>query len=239
MIRSRTAIHTATALAAAGLVLTAGCAHPAAGPASPDPAGPGPSSSSTSSTPAPAAPGVTASPATTPAAAPAPAPITVVSTSPYPHGRAGVPAGGLPAVSTRTSPDPDVVAAAALRVLFTSDTALDTEPMDAEKRAMPWLGGGFAAAVRAAAIAAAPGAVWNGWAAHRAHLVVTVVRGWDDGAPVDTATVVHRQWLVTQTPVGIATGGARWVGSPVRTVVYTTTTRLGGRWAVTTLKEAP
>ena len=142
-------------------------------------------------------------------------------------------------MSTRTSPDPEVVTTAALRVLFDSDTTLDTQPMDAEKRALPWLGGPFAAAVAAAQVVSAPGAVWNGWAAHRAHLVVTVAHGYDDGAPVDTATVMHRQWLITQTPVGTGPRGIRWVGALVSTVVYTITTRSDGRWAVTTVQEAP
>jgi len=81
--------------------------------------------------------------------------------------------------------------------------------------------------------------VWNGWAAHRAHLVVTVARGFDDGAPPDTATAVHRQWTVTQTPIGTGLGTTRWTGTPVRTVIYTITTRADGRWAVTTVQEAP
>ena len=231
------------AAAAAGLALTGGCAHPAAGPR------PGESRSSASSTPTPTGPRDNGSPALTPAATPdqagTPAPqkslnlAGAASTIPYPRGRAGTPFGGLPAASTRTSPDPLVVTAAALRVLYGSDTTLDAQPMDAEKRALPWLGGPFAAAVRSAATVAAPGAVWNGWAAHRAHLVVTVARGFDDGAPPDTATAVHRQWLITQTPVGTGPGTTRWTGTPISTVVYTITTRADGRWAVTTVQEAP
>ncbi len=103
--------------------------------------------------------------------------------------------------------------------------------LDAE--ILPWLGGPFAAAVGAAQIVAAPGAVWNGWAAHRAHLVVTVARGYTDGAPPDTPTAVYRQWTVTQNPVG----ADHWTGSPVRFVVAIQLIRAGGRWQLTRLLE--
>jgi len=233
MTRPCTGSRAAAAVAAAGLVLLTGCARPgdtnAAGPTAVS------SPSAASSTPTLTDPGSTA--ATTGAGVTAD-PDAAASTAPYPRGRAGVPAGGLPAPTTRTSPDPLVVAAAALRVFYGSDTTLDTEPIDAAKRALPWLGGSFADAVAAARIVAPPGAVWNGWAAHRAHLVVTVTRGYDDGAPPDTLTTAHQQWLITQAPVGV-TGPRPWTGDPVSTVAYLTLGRRGGRWAVTTLKEAP
>ena len=252
MIRLRTA----TALAAAGLVLTAGCARPVSTTAT----APVPFSSSAPSSSTPAGPAGTAAATTgsttagsTPAASPATAPSTAAasgtpdpresldpaaaaSTMPYPRGRAGVPAGGLPAAALRTSPDPLVVAAAALTVFYGSDTTLDTQPMDAEKRALPWLGGAVATAVASAQIVAAPGAVWNGWAAHRAHLVVTVARGYDDGAPPNTPTASYQQWVVTQTPVGV-TRAKRWTGPPVQTVVLVVCTRTGGRWSLTRLSE--
>jgi len=212
--------------------------------------------SAANATPAPATAAASAGPGSAPPAAPttaaaAPArspsplrppspdprlslnPAAAASTQPYPHGRPGIPLGGLPALSTRTNPDPDVTAQAALRVLYGSDTTLDAQPMDAEKRALPWLGGPFAAAVRSAHIVSAPGAVWNGWAAHRAHLVVTLTRGYTDGAPPDTPTAVYRQWRITQTPVG----ADHWTGSPVRFVVAVQLTRTGGRWQLTRLLE--
>jgi len=235
------------AVAAVGLVLAGGCAAPTAtGPAAPGSSS-RPSSSVASSTPTP----TTRSTATTPRAAPdqtgTPAPVTTpdprrsldpaaaASTTPYPQGRPGTPFGGLPAASTRTSPDPLVVAAAALRVLYGSDTTLDAQPMDAERRALPWLGGPFAAAVASARIVAAPGAVWNGWAAHRAHLVVTLTRGYDDGAPPTTPTAAYQQWVITQTPVG--SGGTRWTGTPVQTIVLIDLTRTAGRWQLTRFLE--
>ncbi len=222
----------ALVIAAAGLVMLGGCAHPTATAATSS-AGSSPALSSASSTPGPTGLSATDAAATTPSAAVPRAPAAAVSIPPYPHGRRGIPFGGLPALSTRTNRDPDVVARAALQVLFGSDTTLDAQPMDAEKRALPWLGGPFAAAVRAAAIVAAPGAVWNGWAAHRAHLVVTVARGYTDGAPRDTPSAVYRQWTVTQTPVG----ADHWTGSPVRFAVAVQLIRAGGRWQLTRLLE--
>jgi hypothetical protein len=162
-------------------------------------------------------------------------PSAVFGVTPRPTGTAGIPAGGLPPESTRTSRDPAVVAEAAVRVAFTCDTRLDSGPVDAEKRALPWLGGSLAAQVARAAPVAAPGARWNLWAAHRAHLVVGVAAA-DDTRPTDTPSTAYGQWVVTQTPIG----AAGWVGPPVQSVVYTITTRTppDGRWAVTTLQEA-
>lgn len=237
MTRPGTASRTTRALAAAAVVglAVAACAHlaaPSAGPAAQ-----GPSSSSASSNPTPDPSTAATAQAPTPALRWSLDPAAAASTSPYPHGRVRVPAGGLPAASTRTSPDPLVVAAAALRVMYGSDTTLDTQPMDAEKRAQPWLGGGFAAAVAAAHIVAAPGAVWNAWAAHRAHFVVTLARGYDDGAPATTATAAYQQWVITQTPVGTGPGGTRWTGTPVQTVVLIQLTRTAGRWQLTRLLQ--
>ncbi len=234
--RSSPARALAVAAAAAGLVMLGGCAHLTASTpatAASSSAGSSPALSSAPSTPGLTGLSATDAAATTPAAAVLGPPAAAVSIPPYPRGRRGVPFGGLPALSTRTSRDPDVVARAALRVLFGSDTTLDAQPMDAEKRALPWLGGPSAAAVRSAAIVAAPGAVWNGWAAHRAHLVVTVARGYTDGAPRDTPTAVSRQWTVTQTPVG----ADHWTGSPVRFVVAVQLTRTDSRWQLTRLLE--
>jgi hypothetical protein len=191
----------------------------------------GTSAPSTSPPPAVTAP-VTTAPVT---ATPTVDPSAVFAVTPRAGGSNGVPAGGLPPASTRTSPNPAVVAAAAVRATLSSDTTLDSGPVDAEKRALPWLGGCLAAQVALAAPVAAPGAQWNLWAAHRAHTVVHIAPT-DDTRPSDTSTTAYGQWVVTQTPVG----DAGWTGPPVQTVVYTITTRTppDGRWAVTTLQEA-
>jgi hypothetical protein len=175
-------------------------------------------------------------PVTGVAVTPAVQPSAVFAVTPRQPGTTGTPAGGLPPKSTRTSRDPAAVAEAAVRVTFTYDTRLDGGPVDAEKRALPWLGGSLAAQVARAAPVAAPGAQWNLWAAHQAHLVVSVTAA-DDTRPPDTPTTAYGQWVVIQSPIG----AAGWTGPPVQTVVYTITTRTppGGQWAVTTLQEAP
>jgi hypothetical protein len=146
------------------------------------------------------------------------------------------PTAGLPGTATLTSPDPGVVAVAALTVAYSADTVTDTSPLAAQRRALPWFGGGYAAALRAANDAAAgPGAAWNNWSAHRAQLVVHVAAAADDH-PADTPTTADRQYLLTQTPT--APG---WTGPAVSGAVYVGLTRTpGGRWQVTELdQESP
>ncbi len=146
------------------------------------------------------------------------------------------PTAGLPGTATLTSPDPGVVAVAALTVAYGADTVTDTSPLDAQRRALPWFGGGYAAALRAANDAAAgPGAAWNNWSTHRAQLVVHVAAAADDH-PADTPTTADRQYLLTQTPT--APG---WTGPAVSVTVYVGLTRTpGGRWQVTELdQESP
>ena len=159
----------------------------------------------------------------------APASTTRASTRPSPTV-------ALPQAATLTSPDPGVVAVAALTVAYSADTVTDASPLDAQRRALPWFGGGYAAALRAANDAAAgPGAAWNSWSAHRAQLVVHVAAAADDH-PADTATTADRQYLLTQTPT--APG---WIGPAVSVAVYVGLTRTpGGRWQVTELdQESP
>lgn len=143
------------------------------------------------------------------------------------------PAARLPGAATLTSPDPGVVAVATLTVAYSADTVTDTSPLAAQRRALPWFGGGYAAALRAANDAAAgPGAAWNSWSTHRAQLVVHVAAAADDH-PADTATTADRQYLLTQTPT--APG---WTGPAVSVAVYVRLTRTpGGRWQVTELDQ--
>lgn len=146
------------------------------------------------------------------------------------------PAAGLPGTATLTSPDPGVVAVAALTVAYSADTVTDASPLDAQRRALPWFGGGYAAALRAANDAAAgPGAAWNSWSTHHAHLVVHIAAAADDH-PADTATTADRQYLLTQTPTAPA-----WTGPAVSVAVYVGLTRTpGARWQVTELdQESP
>ncbi len=214
------AIAALIAAAAAGcaaqppLLTTSGLSSPAA-PTAAAPVQPG---AGTSGTVRPIT-GAPAAPASTPGA----------STRPSP-------AAALPQAATLTSPDPGVVAAAALTVAYSADTVTDTSPLDAQRRALPWFGGGYTAALRAANDAAAgPGAAWNSWSAHRAHLAVHVAAAADD-RPADTATTADRQYLLTQTPTGPG-----WTGPVVSIAVYVGLTRTpGGRWQVTELdQESP
>jgi len=65
----------------------------------------------------------------------------------------------------------------------------------------------------------------------RGYTTVTVVRHYDDGAPTDTTTAVHRQFTVTVT----RHGRDIWTGS---TIVYTdfiTITQTGEGWRITAL----
>lgn len=165
----------------------------------------------------------------------APAAVSAATAVPLPRGAAGAPAGGLPAGATLTSPDPDTAAAAALTVYYGADTTLDTTPADASRRALPWLTGQLAAATRAYQPRAAPGAVWNAWAAHHAHLKVRVTRAYDDGGPAGTPTRVYRQELVTLTP----RGRDGWAGTPVTWTDFLTLTRptAAGGWRIATLEQ--
>lgn len=171
-----------------------------------------------------------------PSSPPAPTASAAAPTSASPSAVRATPAAGLPGAATLTSPDPGVVALAALTVAYSADTGTDTGPLDAQRRALPWFGGGYAAALRAADDATAgPRAAWNSWSAHRAHLVVHVTTAADDH-PADTPTTADRQYAVTQTPT--APG---WTGPVVTVAVYVGLTRTpGGRWQVTELdQESP
>ncbi len=153
------------------------------------------------------------------------APVPTASTPP---GRAV----GLPDATTRTSADPGVVAVAGLTVAYNADTDTDTSPLDAQRRALPWFGGGYAAAISAADPPTGPGATWTTWAAHHAHLLVQIAASADDH-PADTPTTADRQYLLTQTPT--APG---WTGPPVTVAVYVGLTRTpDGRWQITELDQ--
>lgn len=148
--------------------------------------------------------------------------------APTPQGRAV----GLPDAATRTSPDPGVVAVAGLIVAYSADTATDTSPLDAQRCALPWFGGGYAAAIGAADPPTGPGAAWTTWAAHHARLIVQIATAADDH-PADTATTADRQYLLTQTPT--APG---WTAPPVTVAVYVGLTRTpDGRWQIIELDQ--
>ncbi|WP_067067585.1 hypothetical protein [Carbonactinospora thermoautotrophica] len=132
--------------------------------------------------------------------------------------------------------DPDAVSRAAVTVMWTMDTTIDTSQYQAELRAAPYLTADYAARLRQYPPVAAPGAQWNQWAAHRAYTTVRLTPGYDD-RPLDTATTAHRQWSVTATPIG----RDGWRGQPVTATVFVTLTRTGpGQpWRVAAVTVAP
>lgn len=179
------------------------------------------------------------SPGSTPRkATPAPATPEAVTQAPVtpqaiPTGRRGVPGGGLPPTATLTDPSPDVVGAAGLRAYYGSDTALDVSPVDAARRALPWTTGQLTDATRDYHPVAGPGAVWNGWAAHRAYVTVDPARAYDDGAPADTASTAYREYVLTLTPHG----RDRWVGPTVTYTTFLTLTKTPAGWRIATLEQ--
>lgn len=202
----------AAAITALGL---AGCASP------PEPV----------TTTVPVTPTAAASVATAPLTA---SPDSGFTALPLPPGRPGIPRGGLPPVATRASRNPDVVAAAGLSVYYGADTAIDLTPSDATRRALPWTAGPLAAAIRGYRLVAAPGALWNSWATHRAYLTVRVRRAYDGGAPPDTARTVYRQYDLALTP----DGANHRAGPTAAFTDFLTLTDTTTGWRITTLEQS-
>ncbi len=205
-----------------GVVLTAassGCATT-----------PSPAPAVTVPAPLPAAP---TSPATVEPTVEPTAAASAFTPTPVPAGRTGVPAGGLPPASTLTSPDPDVVAVAALTAYYRTDTALDLGLADTHRRALPWTTGRLAAGIRGDRAVTGPGAAWTTLAAHHGYTAVTVARAYDGGAPTDTKTVVHREFTVTTRPCG----GDRWIAPPVTYTDFVTLNRTPSGWRIVALDD--
>ncbi len=179
------------------------------------------------------APSPSAPPPRTSAAQPSPARPPPGPPAPSP-GRPGPPRGDLPKVSTINRSDPDAVGAAFIRLAWTSDTRLDTTPMDAGRRAAALAVPALARSLRTASSAADPGADWQTWAQHHAYTRVQLQPNPDSGAPGDTPTDADRSWKVRITPVG----DGHWRGTPSTLVVYLALTRSGSAWAVSDLKVA-
>lgn len=112
-----------------------------------------------------------------------------------------------------------------VKAIESSDTTVDTDPHDTVARAAVWLTPGFAAQVKAFPPVAAPGAAWNGWAAHRAYVVVTARMGGDEHPP-DTATTAYRQVIAVLHP----TGRDAWHGTAVTAVVSVSLAKVGRQW---------
>ncbi|GAA1377110.1 hypothetical protein ACFPK5_00275 [Streptomyces beijiangensis] len=200
MTRRRPAVRLAVAAAAALLLAgtTAGCSvfdddAPAADPAQPH----APTPSGTGPYPNPPAPSAAAT---------------------LPAGKQGVPHGGIPRPSSVNGSDATAVSRAALTVMTTYDTTLDTTLADASRRTAEagWCTPTYTATLLSAQVHAAPGAQWSDWTAHRAYTTVQAQHTEQDGRPADTATTAYRQWTLTLTP----TGRDGWTGPAEILVVF-------------------
>jgi len=145
----------------------------------------------------------------------------------------GSPAEPAPSPTPRSSATPAAAAVGAARAWAASDTDSDADPNATTRRAAAWLTPTLAAQVRAFHSAAAPGARWALWTAHRAYLRVQARLSGDDH-PVDTATGAARAVLVTATPIG----RDGWRGPVARFVVVVSLARTPAGWRAAAITTA-
>lgn len=223
---TRTGTPAAAALAVAGLLSLTGCGGHSAATAT----GP-PKATGSSSQPSAGAGSATASPNGF-------LPYPVQTVAPGPDAMTAAARGGAPNPATVDRHNPLAVGQAFVALAYTSDTALDTTPADAGRRAAALAGDPLAQDLRAARSAAAPGATWQSWAQHSAYTRVTTTENVDDGRPADTAATLVRSWSVSAAP----TGDDGWAGPAQRLTVYLSLTNDPpdgtGSWAVTDLRAA-
>ncbi|NDU74197.1 hypothetical protein GWI34_16370 [Actinomadura sp. DSM 109109] len=106
---------------------------------------------------------------------------------------------GLPDPKTVDRQDATAVSRAAVQVMWTVDAVTDRGQSDAYRRARPYLTPEYAARAEAQPIGAVP----TLWRDHRAYARVGLKpQTPEDGVPPDNARTTHRQWEVTVTPVG-------------------------------------
>ena len=150
--------------------------------------------------------------------------------APLPTGSGGTPRPGLPKnVDTGSA---DAVGRAALTVMWTMDTAIDTSQYNATVRAAPYLTTKYAAELKAAPPRSAPGAEWTTWTQHKAWTTVALESADEAGRPSDTPTDAYRTWTVTTTPHG--TDG--WTGDPTVTTAFVSLTHTAGSWKVSAVQ---
>lgn len=165
-------------------------------------------------------PGANIPPATSPA-------------QPLPTGTPGMPAGAPPHPAAVDWASPSSVSAAAVRTMWTMDTAIDTSQYQAELRAAGYLTSGYLAQLRAARPVADPGEQWDTWAKHKAYTRVQLLAERGD-VPPDTATTAYRQWGITAT----VTGRDHWQGPKSTATVFVVLTQVSGRWLVSALETS-
>jgi len=129
------------------------------------------------------------------------------------------------------------VADAMLQTTFTVDTVTDQSPFAAVRRSLVWYTPAEANRVIGSAPTGSPGAQWTLWTQHHVTTTVTVSPPQGEaGAPPDQPTLVHRIYIVTQTPTG--TGG--WTAPPNKYICYVILARNGtGPWQVSSLQVDP
>ncbi|WP_125264877.1 hypothetical protein [Streptomyces alboflavus] len=164
-----------------------------------------------------------------------PDPPDAAEASPLPPGASGTPRGGIPAPDDVDERDATAVSRAAVTVLFTYDTRMDTSSNDAGRRLADagWCTDAYANQLREATSRSAPGAQWATWSRHRAYTKATARSADEAGKPEDSPTAAYRQWNVTVTPHG----RDGWKGRAEMTTAYVELTRTAPRtpWRVNTI----
>lgn len=130
---------------------------------------------------------------------PYPTPDNPSAAEPLPSGSAGTPRGGLPADVDQD--DATELSRAALQVMWTHDTRIDTSRADAGRRLADtgWCTATYADQLREHTPRASD-ATWTQWAEREAYTTVKISRAEEAGRPSDTKTTAYRQWSGTLTP---------------------------------------
>ena len=175
---------------------------------------------------------------TTPTSAtttPTPSLTNSLDAQPVPAGKTGTPRGPVTAPDTVNGQNADAVATAAVATMYSYDTATDNSPMDASRRAKPWLTADYAAALDKP-MPGGGGADWLVLAQHNGYTTASVKDAHDDGAPPDDPTHASRQRVVTVTSHG--TNG--WTVQPTVTTVFVNLVRptSGAPWQVSGVTTA-
>lgn len=134
---------------------------------------------------------------------------------PIPTGTTGQPRGGVIPPSSVAGTNADAVATATVATMYRYDSAIDNSPMDATRRAKPWLTSDYAAAVEKP-MPGGGGADWLALAEHHGYTTTSVKEAHDDGAPPDDPTHASRQRVVTVT----SQGDNGWTVQPTVVTVF-------------------
>ncbi|TDD85615.1 hypothetical protein E1293_10945 [Actinomadura darangshiensis] len=137
--------------------------------------------------------------------------------SPSPSRSPRIP-GGLPDPDRIDQKDATAVSRAALTVMYTVDSTVDSGLRDARLRAARYLAPAYAAEIKAEPVQYIP----EEWRQHRAYLAVRLKRlAPEAGVPSDGPAAAYREWGMTTVP----TGRDRWRGTSRESVVYMSLTR--------------